>query len=196
MLTNLINQHCSDLTDPAEMADRLNEKNIKISQPKVGTKEVLETLGEDSESVFAAFESTAVGRRGLQILSDQSSDGGLDFSDPLVVAQFDVMLNSGAITTDVYDKLVALGVTYVSLAEQAGFGVLTVEQIEDALTVPTETGFETLISLNKSPDGEVRAIIRKTECGLKDGRVIFRGESEIITSGPVIDMLIGVINNV
>jgi len=196
MLITVINKNFPDLTDPVEIADKLNEKNVRTVLPKVGTKEVIEALGAEAETVFAVFESTAVGRRGLQILSDQSSEGGLDFSDPLVVAQFDNMLSAGSITQDVYDKLISLGVKYESLAEQAGFieGV-TVEQVEEALVTPTDTATEMLVSINKSVTGEILAVIRKTNCGIKDGKVITREKSEVITSGPIIDRLIGVINN-
>lgn len=99
-----------------------------LPEAKRGTKQIIEALGQaGAEAVFTAFEATATGRRGLQMLSDQNQAGGLDFADTIVRDQITSLAVASAITTDQRDKLLALGMQ--STAEKHG---LTAEQVTAA----------------------------------------------------------------
>jgi len=189
MLNDLIRQCASELVpDWDAVASRLNDKKILVTKPKAGTKSVIEVIGlAEAEAVFTVFEATAAGRRGLQMLSDQSENGGLDFSNPITKT----MIEQAPLSDQIKQKLISLGEEYKSPAESVGLGVVTADQCREAVenSQPTEYGAEVLISVNRNATGRTLVSVRRTLVGLNGGRVVSRDAAETITDAATVEAL-------
>jgi len=103
---------------------------------------------------------------------------GLDLSNEEIQQQLYFLDSVGV------PGMIALAQTarkHVSPLEQAGLDA-TVEQVAEALddllhpTVPDTESFEVLLSVNRQADGSMNAFASVTPVGLRDGRVVQRGE--------------------
>lgn len=143
---------------------------------------LLETLRLGGGLASSAFtwlstntEGLEFGSDGRQAMVDQLSIGGQwESQSPGMTA-----------------KVKALGRNTKKRFEQLGLQSLpTVEQIEDALNPDFDSeSYEVLFTLNRQANGQTFCVMRTTPVKLRDGVVVFRGESSNVFDNPVISQI-------
>lgn len=143
---------------------------------------LLETLRLAGGRGASAFTWLSTNPDGLELGSDERQG---------MIDAFSVGGQWESLIPGMTARVKSLGRITMKRFQQLGFSELpTVEQIEDALNPDFDTEFkEVLFTLNRQSNGQTLTVMRTTPVKLRNGVVVFRGESTNVLDNPVITQI-------